>query len=181
MDMKKKFLGLTPDRNIALGVYEEAVNFALENNENINNVAITGVYGAGKSSMLETYENKHPDKKFLHVSLAHFENATDEQSVNENEKKKLELILEGKIINQLVHLIPQEKIPLAKFATKRETDNKKIEKYTCWGIVFLMLSIYLAKYELLKQLIDNMADGYFKKKIISLTQPETVVYWHIDF
>ena len=43
MDMKKKFLGLTPDRNIALGVYEEAVNFALENNENINNVAITGV------------------------------------------------------------------------------------------------------------------------------------------
>ncbi|WP_419091634.1 hypothetical protein, partial [Waltera sp.] len=66
MDMKKKFLGLTPDRNIALGVYEEAVNFALENNENINNVAITGVYGAGKSSMLETYENKHPDKKFLH-------------------------------------------------------------------------------------------------------------------
>ena len=65
MDTKKKFLGLTPDRNIALGVYEEAVNFALENNENINNVAITGVYGAGKSSMLETYENKHPDKKFL--------------------------------------------------------------------------------------------------------------------
>ena len=175
MDMKKKFLGLTPDRNIALGVYEEAVNFALENNENINNVAITGVYGAGKSSMLETYENKHPDKKFLHVSLAHFENITDEQSVNENEKKKLELILEGKIINQLVHLIPQEKIPLAKFATKRETDNKKIEKYTCWGIAFLMLSIYLAKYELLKQLIDNMADGYFYKKIISLTQPETVV------
>ena len=96
MDMKKKFLGLTPDRNIALGVYEEAVNFALENNENINNVAITGVYGAGKSSMLETYENKHPDKKFLHVSLAHFENITDKQSVNENEKKKLELILEGK-------------------------------------------------------------------------------------
>lgn len=175
MDMKKKFLGLTPDRNIALGVYEEAVNFALENNENINNVAITGVYGAGKSSMLETYENKHPDKKFLHVSLAHFENATDEQSVNENEKKKLELILEGKIINQLVHLIPQEKIPLAKFATKRETDNKKIEKYTCWGIAFLMLSIYLAKYELLKQLIGSMADGYFKRKIVFLTQPETVV------
>ena len=175
MDMKKKFLGLTPDRNIALGVYEEAVNFALENNENINNVAITGVYGAGKSSMLETYENKHPDKKFLHVSLAHFENITDEQSVNENEKKKLELILEGKIINQLVHLIPQEKIPLAKFATKRETDNKKIEKYTCWGIAFLMLSIYLAKYELLKQLIGSMADGYFKRKIVFLTQPETVV------
>ena len=175
MDMQKKFLGLTPDKNIALGVYEDAVNYALENSENINNVAITGVYGAGKSSMLETYENKHPDKKFLHVSLAHFENATDEQSVNENEKKKLELILEGKIINQLVHLIPQEKIPLAKFATKRETDNKKIEKYTCWGIVFLMLSIYLAKYELFKQLIDNMADGYFKRKIVSLTQPETVV------
>lgn len=125
MDMKKKFLGLTPDRNIALGVYEEAVNFALENNENINNVAITGVYGAGKSSMLETYENKHPDKKFLHVSLAHFENITDEQSVNENEKKKLELILEGKIINQLVHLIPQEKIPLAKFATKEKRIIKR--------------------------------------------------------
>ena len=31
-----------------------------------------GAYSAGKSSVLESYKAKKPDKKFVHIFLAHF-------------------------------------------------------------------------------------------------------------
>lgn len=57
------FYDLTPTNDIELGIYEEAINFSLKNDK-ILNVAISGSYGSGKSSLLESYKNEHPEKNF---------------------------------------------------------------------------------------------------------------------
>ena len=70
-----KFQKLTPKSDMDLGIYEQAINHVFEDSD-IRSVAISGSYGAGKSSVIETYKEKQtnvPKKKFLHISLAHFE------------------------------------------------------------------------------------------------------------
>lgn len=58
------FYDLTPINDIELGIYEEAINFSLKNDK-ILNIAISGSYGSGKSSLLETYKKKSSRKKFF--------------------------------------------------------------------------------------------------------------------
>ncbi|WP_034564839.1 hypothetical protein [Carnobacterium gallinarum] len=61
-----KFEKLTPDKDVDISSYEEALNFSFSN-EDVTNVALTGSYGVGKSSIIETYENKHPENNYLHI------------------------------------------------------------------------------------------------------------------
>ena len=49
------FQKLTPTDNVKMEVYEEAFNYIFEN-EDIKNVAVSGPYSAGKSSLLESYK-----------------------------------------------------------------------------------------------------------------------------
>ena len=109
---KRKFHKLTPTPDTKLGIYEEALAYVFSDND-LKNIAITGSYSSGKSSMLEAYKNKWKEKKFIHISLTHFETATnlstgtdgDEETPNADTRSKTvdESELEGKIINQLIH------------------------------------------------------------------------------
>ena len=58
---KMSFEKLTIKDDVQLGIYEDAIQFALDNDD-IKNVAISGIYGAGKSSIVASYEKKHADK-----------------------------------------------------------------------------------------------------------------------
>jgi DNA replication protein DnaC len=50
------FTDLTPIDNADLdGCYSKALSFAFEN-QNIKNIALTGPYGSGKSSIIRTFE-----------------------------------------------------------------------------------------------------------------------------
>ena len=102
------FQKLTPTDTVKMEVYEEAFKYIFENAD-IKNVAIAGPYSAGKSSLLESYKKKHNNKKFLHISLAHFED-TSGQNDRDN-VKDTETVLEGKILNQLIQQIKVENIP----------------------------------------------------------------------
>ena len=78
------FYDLTPTNDVSLDIYEDAINFSLKNNK-ILNAAISGSYGSGKSSLLESYRKKHPEKRFIHISLTHFNSMENEN--NKIEKK----------------------------------------------------------------------------------------------
>ena len=65
------FEKLTPTKNANISIYDEAIEFVFKNSD-VTNVAISGPYGAGKSSVVESYENKHKEKKFLYISLGQF-------------------------------------------------------------------------------------------------------------
>ena len=74
------FQKLTPTDTVRMEVYEDAFKYIFENAD-IKNVAVAGPYSAGKSSLLESYKKKYGNKKFLHISLAHFGETTDRKSV----------------------------------------------------------------------------------------------------
>ena len=64
-----KIFPLTPTKNIRdIGVYKARLDAAFRDPE-IKNIAITGKFGAGKSSVLRTYFDK---EKSLWVTLAPF-------------------------------------------------------------------------------------------------------------
>ncbi len=47
------FEKLTPIADSDLGIYEEALDYVFQsNNKDVRNIALTGAYGAGKSSVL---------------------------------------------------------------------------------------------------------------------------------
>ena len=50
MDFQK----LTPTNDASIGVYDEALDYVFHHDD-ICNVAVSGPYNAGKSSILETY------------------------------------------------------------------------------------------------------------------------------
>lgn len=69
MEQKEYFFEkLTPNDEVDISVYDEAMEFVFDNSD-ITNIAISGAYGAGKSSVIDSYKKKHTDKKFMHISL----------------------------------------------------------------------------------------------------------------
>lgn len=69
------------------GHYTDALNWALRtrSKNDIRNIAITGPYGSGKSSVLKTFQNKNDNSNlhFLNISLATFkEEILDDEAVN---------------------------------------------------------------------------------------------------
>lgn len=106
-EKKYNFQTLKPVSDMNLKIYSDALNFALDD-PSITNIAITGSYKSGKSSIIETYKKQNMKNKFLHISLAHFnpvDSFDDSFKKNPDDEQKLisERIIEGKIINQLIH------------------------------------------------------------------------------
>lgn len=69
-----KFQFLIPSKSADnVEVYIDALNKALKNHD-VKNIAISGSYGAGKSSFIKTFEDSHKTNnyKFLDISLATF-------------------------------------------------------------------------------------------------------------
>src|SRR5690625_1457861 len=148
---KYSFQKLTPIKDVNLEIYEDALNFIFENDD-IKNVAISGPYSAGKSSVIETYKNKYPEIRCLHISLSYFESVEaeidnfDVQSPIQNSEiasatdyssKPDEVILEGKILNQLIHQSDPDKIPQSNFKLKQRVSTKKTVLQTVLFISFL--------------------------------------------
>ncbi len=138
-ETKYSFQKLTPINCADISVYEQAINFVFENSD-IRNVAISGAYSAGKSSVLETYKSKNGEYHFVHLSLAHFHTAELEK---EHEDKVKESILEGKILNQLLHQITSEKIPQSNFRVKKGIDTSYLVKLTTVICIFIFSLLFL--------------------------------------
>lgn len=71
MEEKINFKKLTPNAKVDLKTYEQAIDFVFDNDD-VNNIAISGAYGSGKSSIMETYKDTHTKNKYITISLAHF-------------------------------------------------------------------------------------------------------------
>lgn len=154
---KYQFERLTPIDNMDLDVYEDAIDYVFDNLD-IKNVAISGAYSAGKSSVLASYKKKHSNKSFMHISLAHF------QSPNENEEgaEAKESVLEGKILNQLIHQIPSEKIPQTNFRVKKQISSTSIITKTIEIIFLLIAVIYFLFYDSWKSYVTILPANWLK-------------------
>lgn len=133
---------LSPINDADSGEYETALLWALQHrkDEDIKNVALTGPYGSGKSSILKTFEEKHKHQyNFLSISLATFkeELAGDKEEPKEGvgttpDKDVLRLI-ELSILQQIFYHEEDGKIPDSRF--------KKIRSFKRSSLVFIASSV----------------------------------------
>lgn len=144
-----------------------AMKYALED-KGIKNVAISGNYGSGKSSFIETYKSKNSNFKPLHISLAHFsslnhfENEKNDYSdVDQGQAEKRDAkeqinIIEGKIINQLLHQIDSKYIPMTIFKSKKNPVLSEILKLSFAFLLFLLPIMFLWNYTQLAILVRGL-------------------------
>ena len=159
------FEKLTLNDNVNIDVYEEALNFAFLSPD-IRNIAISGAYGAGKSSVLASYKNKHTEKSFIHISLAHFE----EEQPSDISDKQTESVLEGKILNQLIHQLSPNDIPQTNFKTKQKIDKKQIKNITAFTVLSLLCFLFIIKHNVWCAFVDRFA-GWFGNALSATKSP----------
>ena len=167
---KYVFEKLTPVNDSDISVYESAIDFVFKHDD-VRNVAISGAYGAGKSSVLASYKAKHSSTKFLHISLAHFQDTQDEENADEPIKNS---VLEGKILNQLIHQIPANKIPQTNFRVKKSTGNKVIFGYTAATALLLLTLLHILFFDNWSAFVDTLPAGKIQQ-ILSLSTASTVL------
>lgn len=160
-ESKYHFERLTPIDDMDLEVYEEAIDYVFDNPD-IKNVAITGAYSAGKSSVLASYKKKHEKLRFLHISLAHFQSSDKENETKENKKGANEFALEGKILNQLIHQIPSEKIPQTNFKVKKTISFKSVLIRTIVVVLLSVSIIYFTCFNMWKDYVNSLSDNWFR-------------------
>ena len=150
------------------GKYSEALLWALKNRkkEDIKNIALTGPYGSGKSSILKTFQKNYNgcDLKFLNISLATFKeekkvnNIQEEKKIDDqpDEKKDkdekkyndqngnttdLLRLIEISILEQIFYHEKDSKIPDSQFK-KIKSFSKTTLFFTSIGYLLFIVAIY---------------------------------------
>lgn len=111
-----KFHSLAPtDKAENSGIYLSALDWAIKE-PNIRNIAVTGNYGSGKSSILNTYQKKSKNKKrFLNISLATFD---------QKDYQKDDNLIEKSILQQLFYKEKINKTPFSRFKKINNLNSK---------------------------------------------------------
>lgn len=146
---QSKFVDLAPnDEADEAGVYSEAILFAT-NNEKISNIALTGPYGSGKSSIIQSFLKKYK-RKALHISLAAFAPETDSEAEKVSRQE-----VERSILQQMLYGADANKLPLSRF--------KRIQSPGVWSILkslYIMLGVFAIWY-VFRHREDIINDTFF--------------------
>jgi len=125
------FTSLTPiDNATSIDVYKEALSFAL-GEEPIKNIAITGPYGSGKSSIIQTFEKQNTKYKFLNISLASFKEEEDKADIK---------LIERSILQQMLYGVDADKLPYSRFKRISTPEHPLIKASL---FVMWMLAVFL--------------------------------------
>lgn len=152
------FNKLTPNKNLDLDYenpsFKNALDFAIQDDE-LQNVAITGNYGSGKSSLLASYAERYSDKKFLRISLAEYQgyNLSDNGVSLSNEQLN---VIEGKIINQLLHQIDPRSIKKSIFRTLTSNNGWRPFLLTAYLMILSINISYFSHQKFWKQLATDI-------------------------
>lgn len=151
-----KFYPLTANSTIKLSdVTNGALKYAVDRKTKVTNVAITGNYGAGKSSIVESFEVKCRNKKFIHISLGQYDEikSSEKNGLNSREINTIE----GKIINQLLHQIEPNKLGKSIFKTLDTKSRIKPIRFTIYSGLILILSVYLFNNSMWNDLVKDVS------------------------
>ena len=168
MEKEYKFRALTSNKDVEIKpITLAALKFAIDNNSEVTNVAITGNYGAGKSSVVESFEEKRKKTKFIHISLGQYDEIKSSEK-NGLDKREINTI-EGKIINQLLHQINPNKIRKSIFKTLDAESQINPLNITLYLSLTILLSLYLFNISSWSELVHNFCWlSWTTKPIISL-------------
>ncbi len=131
---KSKFVNLAPtDQADKDGIYSEALLFATTDPK-VTNIALTGPYGSGKSSIIQSFRKRYP-RPALHISLAAFVKEGSAPNGNEAGSTSLKVSrqeIERSILQQMLYGADANKLPLSRF--------KRIQSP---GVLSIFKSLYI--------------------------------------
>ena len=127
------------DLNTALVEAEEA---------GVRNIALTGPYGSGKSSILKTLIHDFKDEReYLTISLATLKSDDDLPDTSEEEKEKkretLNRRIEYSILQQLIYREKSSQVPSSRFKRISHFTKKELIIYSICSVIFI-LSFFIA-------------------------------------
>lgn len=166
------FKSLAPVESDSYSNYQDAFEYALSNDNktvNITNIAVTGPYASGKSSVIEKVKNNFDKDKFITLSLTNFNSGSNEENTEKEENKKLEENLEAQLINQLIHKIDSNKIKDSRFLANKKIDTQdkeytdKNNQYTNSILLAVILLIIInIDYDILINILQINDDNVIK-------------------
>ena len=135
-------------------------------NSSVKNIALTGPYGSGKSSIIDSYIKQNKDCKYIKISLANFDDCIwDNIEQLKKEKKYLEANtlkielednLEKGILKQIFYRSSADRLPLSRYKRIHEISLNKILKSTSIVALFVACIIYIYKPELILSTLKNV-------------------------
>lgn len=125
----------------------EVLHTAIENGE-IKNIALTGPFGSGKSSILQTLRKKFSDFQYLPISLAtlleHEDNKTKNKSnPTDEEVELLNRKIEYSILQQLIYREKASTVPNSRIRRIIHISEHELKKISISCVLFI-LSILIA-------------------------------------
>lgn len=135
-----KYLSLTPIPNADDDhAYSDMLKFALAKKD-INNIAVTGPYGSGKSSVLLTFQTQNPNWKYLNISLATFKDHLN----TEGNDKEIEIeTIEKSILQQLFYYVDQKTLPRSRLKRIVTIQTRELLANTLFIFLWAFLTLFL--------------------------------------
>ena len=162
------YVDLAPTDNAEnVSEYLRALEWAL-NDKNITNIALAGPYGAGKSSIIETFLRIHPSIKYINISLAMFRK-NDQDAVQQGDGDNFEKQLEEGILKQLFYKVHYSKIPQSRYRKLHKVSlGISLMHVIFTGALIIGLMFFLApgKLEELKNAYSNMMSILFGERVL---------------
>lgn len=157
-----RYVDLAPtDKADRSGIYSDALTYAT-NNPNVSNIALTGPYGSGKSSIIKTFLTKY-ERPVLQISLAAFLPEAD-GSVSTTEVRYPQRAtvskqeIERSILQQMLYGADANNLPLSRF--------KRIQspQWSSWLISLFIMVGLIACWHLLQNITEITSGAFFKPK-----------------
>lgn len=127
------------------GSYSKALEFALGNGR-IKNIALTGPYGSGKSSIIKTFEtNSRRKYSFLNISLASFK----EDNTSNTDKESQNRLIERSILQQMLYGADANNLPYSRFKRISTPEHALLKSLLLVFWIISSYGLYLNKSELI--------------------------------
>lgn len=142
--------------------YSDALSWALDQN-NITNIAITGSYGSGKSSVIQKFLKQNPHFKFIDISLACFNRET--KPVNGN--KVLTDNIELSILQQISYFVKNKKVKDSRISRIKKMTGLNLSLLSLfYGVgLILVLSLFFRNSGVISELEQYIKKDWFNNKV----------------
>jgi len=146
------------DASDKVETYHKALDWAIYDNLRIRNIALSGPYGSGKSTIIESYIKKHNTSKdkFLKISLATF---CEDKTVN----LKKQQFIEKSILEQMIYRVDGKKTPFSRFKK-----INKVSRTTVWKSLIIFCIFFISGGLLYNIKFISKAQDLFNKRQITL-------------
>lgn len=151
---KSRLNTLGPREDINYEEYDEILDDLLaDNHKQYKNIAITGAYGVGKSSVINSYleKNKYKKNKVVRIGFNDFKESQDRERSKQNIEKHL--------IEQLVNQLNPKIVNKSIFAPKYRANKFEVTK-TALSILVIIITTLLLISHTPKQIYCNYLEMY---------------------